>query len=256
MILRTNLFKPKRLIDLFTPHKVFIDESVSEFRRRTYAESIMFALPHQVPHEALPYANTYTPDVLKDAGVTRINQTIVVARADRRSPEEILEAGGFHPQATNPKSTPKCNSVVLDVTSHRMTAAGSGLVSFSSSMRVAKSTMARFVYLAKTIGAISHDEKDHLQEFEYSVPGGVDASAIIAFHPKVRHAPIFLCKAFEEAHPDKIACALSAFLAPHQYCERDGQKITQDHILNEALTLEDLHSLPLTEANRPLVLRR
>lgn len=222
---------PRKIANLFTPYKVNVDSSINELQRKLYANSIMIPLPHHVRHKMLPYSDVYTDAALRNAGLERFAQSLLVARADRRSPQEILNAGGFHPQATNPDDlNAKCSLTILDVMSHRDTAKGSGLVSFSSSMQVVMTMSSRCTYLVKVLGAIGPHAEHMEEEKEYSVPGGVDAEDIAAFRIKMEYAPIFVSNAFLVAHPEMTPHIIAAYLREDEWCMLDEVKITQQDV--------------------------
>jgi len=222
--------KQPSLTDLFTPYKVKNIGGTSA-NGVQYSANISFKLYLTFPREKLPYACFYTEEYLKEEELIRENTTIVLARADNRTPKEIWARGGFHPQATNSYSCQKYGEDILDVISHRNLAWGSGLVSLTHSMEVAINLpLTTYVYLIKAVGAISPHPKFFANECEWSIPGGVDFGDVIAFRSSqgytFNNSPIFISKDFEQRYPEKLSSAIKAYLSTNEACEVNEVEIS------------------------------
>src|SRR5690606_38707166 len=88
---------------------------------------------------AVPYADQFRNDDLQKKGLKREMTPMLLVRGDKRSPEELQEKGGLHPQMTNPHGVrQKENSKILDVHSHWEDPGGSGLVSLTPLVSIAQ----------------------------------------------------------------------------------------------------------------------
>lgn len=189
------------------------------------AENIQIELSGSIAFSSLPYSDILSEEKLAKSGYKRINKSIVVARGDGRSPQQIIEAGGFHPYGaiTGQYKEPK---EILDVEAHRYHSDGSGFVSCTGDMRVAKNFSftgptdsiqlkaqlknVGYVYLIMVTGAVGPGHGTMFKfEKEYSVPAGIDAQQIIA-HREVRDlkmrdfkgSSIFVNLDFIKRYPD------------------------------------------------------
>lgn len=182
----------------------------------------------------LPYADIFTPEALSKQGCSRLNTCRIVARGDARSLDEISYFGGFHPSGAVTATYKEDSSYILDVISHRISPDGSGFVSFTTAIDVAKryctsspgpviaaraqSKNIGFVYFAKGTGLISPSSQICPQEFEYSAPGGIDAEDIVAYRQvNVRKicfdkSSIFINPDFIKKYPNKVAFMINSFL--------------------------------------------
>lgn len=226
-----------KVSSLFNSYPVIITRK-DVFTPLAFLPSLRIFLSNNISPKNLPYAEVYTPEILQGDGLQRINRYMVVARGDSRSPNELLAAGGFHPQATNPYSSQKFGEDILNVASHRESAWGSGLVAFSSSLTVALNIPeSRYVYLAKAAGVIGPHAKHYAEEKECSQPGGLDFEDVIAFRVKLtsksfEHSPIFVSKSFETSHPTKIKSVIGSYLRSDECCKINDTLISQNDAIS------------------------
>ncbi len=211
-------------------YPVFVEFKTAYNPTAGQKQQIDIILKKDIDPKTLPYADVYTQAVLegvglerKAVGVKRFNDCRLLLRGDDRSPDEIFEAGGFHPQYTNPLSSPKKGKDILDVNQHRFFPEGSGLVSCTSSLGTAGhfADTSGYVYLVKATGAIGPCALN--RELEYSVPGGVDAEDIVAYRKKGSKysfcgSSIFINKSFMNRYPDQVNDVIQAFLQKNECC--------------------------------------
>src|SRR3990167_6933342 len=247
----------------FTEIKVKVDPN----KKIGFSEKeINIILTEDIEPQKLPYAEIYTPSKLNQIGAVRHNNCIIVARGDKRSPKEVIGMGGFHPQFTNPESKSKEGEEILDIASHRVTAQGSGVVSYTSDMNVAKDfglniNQDGYVYLAKVTGAITDAARQLIAEKEYSVPGGTDAEDIVAFRkvdsaipdiedidsndsideiygPDFGGTSIFISNDFIEKYPHVVDKIIDIYLQDNEVC-LDRVPVIKNHSINLSQAAEE-----------------
>ncbi|MDX1837305.1 hypothetical protein [Legionella taurinensis] len=204
---------------------------------------IDIALGKVIDPEKLPYHDYYNQTYLNKIGARRINQCIVVARGDITPPEKFFETGSILPKGVLTGQF-KDQETILDVPSHRVTSDGSGVLSCTKSVEVAKNFSQSnkvlgggYVYLLKGTGAISPTQFA-VGEKEYSIPGGVDAIDIIGFRQvplgKVDFSgsTIYISKDFIAQYPEKAELTLKVYLEKNEFLGNESQIALKD-IINE-----------------------
>jgi hypothetical protein len=144
-----------------------------------------------IDSKSLPYNDVpaLQKESLEESGLQRLDSCNIFLRSDHIKPEEIiLERKGFHPHPTiNPKGFGDLPpEYILNVESHRVNSERTGFVSCTDSMQFIKNynrftASGNYVYMLKAKGAVNPGNSWCSREREYSVPGGVDATDIIAF---------------------------------------------------------------------------
>lgn len=217
-----------------------VEESSDKKTDKT-SKTLDIVLTQSIPPSKLPYADIYTEEKLQEIKAQRFNNCMILARGDKRSISAIQYSGGFHPQFTNPEiKTPKIGADILDVIQHRKLVEGSGLVSFTSNIQVAKKFAENeskgYIYFAKVTGAIGPSSLVSPQESEFSAPGGVDAEDIVAYralHSEVQDiedieddipelsfsgSSIYISEQFIKDYPDRVSDLIDSLLQKNERC--------------------------------------
>lgn len=230
---------PINIDTLFSEFKAELSINKDNAFNKEHTYLIDIILNESTDPKKLPYTEIFSPQKLQEWGAERINQCLILARGDFRSPDEILKAGGFHPNFTNPNTIiSRHGDNILDLWYHRASATGSGFVSCSASMNAAfiaadgarrehgySANTAAYVYLVKATGAIRSIAGINAvldNEYEYTIAGSIDAKDIIAFRQIPRNfknyerSSIFISNEFLNMHPEKIQIILDAYLQDYE----------------------------------------
>lgn len=233
----------------------------SEPKKDNSAETnIDIPLGKAIEPEKLPYHEFYDKAYLERIGGHRVNQCIVLARGDITPPEVFFETGSILPNGILKEKFTETERI-LDVASHRVTSEGSGVLSCTKSVEVAKNFSQSgkevgggYVYLVKGTGAISPIQFA-AQEKEYSLPGGIDAIDIIGFRQvppgkfNFSGSTIYLNKDFIAQYPDKAEKTLQTYLEKSESLSQESQKVLQD------LVQECRDFLKLKQATEKLLIK-
>ena len=243
-------------------------EEKSDKKVDNSTKTLDIVLVQSIPPSKLPYADIYTQDKLAEIKAERFNQCMILARGDSRSITAISYAGGFHPQYTNPETKlAKQGKDILDVIQHRRLVEGSGLVSFTSDIEVAKNFSVGeekgFVYFVKVTGAIGPSPMINHQESEFSVPGGVDAKNIVAFRAlnsqiqdiedimdndtdvsevSFSGSSIYISRQFIKDYPDRVGDLIDSILQKNERCVDKDNVIKS--IIQEEPSSSEISALP------------
>ena len=160
----------------------------------------------------------------------RISAAQLLLRADHVPPGEILKNGGFQPHAIKSGRYPHKTDHILNPIEHAMGSEQSGLVSCTYNLHMSKAYNANrpdtYIYLVKAVGGFSGTNFRE-DEYEITVPAGIDAEDIIAFRkihgqgdPSIfdPEKPLYIRESFLRRYPALIDYILKRYMESNESC--------------------------------------